>query len=222
MHFLFGLLWFVVGIIMASIGLAVVWRAEHNKWLNFFGFHHELPWYGLVCVVVVGFLSTFFWYIQPDVSALVIFLQIILAAVLAVTFISDMHFSAINLPVLGVGSVAVLVGIALHQSWLPSLLSALAAAGIAALFFLWQYVLSRGQWVGIGDACFGAFLGLFTGWYEILFVAAGGYGLAAFTAFVLIFIFRKKNLHRLPLGAFLSFASMVFFLLSLTRYYGAV
>lgn len=217
MHFLFGLLWFLVGSAVAVIGLSAVWRAEQNTWLSFFGFHHDLPWYSLVGVVVTGLLGTILWYIQPNISALAILLQTILSGVLVVTFISDVHFNSINLSVLVVGTVSVLVGIGFHEAWLPSLLSALAAAGIAAAFFLWQYVLSRGQWVGIGDAWLGAFLGFLVGWHEVLYVAAAGYGLAALTAFTLIIFLRKKDISRLPLGAFLSFASLVFFLFTITH-----
>lgn len=211
------LLWFLVGITLVMLGLGLVWRSEQNKWLSWVGFHRDLPWFSLVGIVIAGLLSIFLWYVQPGASALVIFLQSILSAALIVTIISDIHFNVINLPVLAAGSLAVLVGIGMQETWLPTLLSGLAAAVIAAIFFLWQYLLSRGQWVGSGDAWLGAFLGLLAGWHAILLVAAIGYGLAAFTAFVLIIIFRQKNLNRLPLGAFLSLSSLVFFLFTITR-----
>ncbi len=215
MSFLFGLLWFLGGALLSILSLIIIWQAEQKKWLSFFDLYKELPWYGLVGILTISFLSVFFWFTQPGLSALAIFLQTVISVVLLDTIISDIHFGKINLPILLVGSTAVLVGIGLSIVWLPSLLSALAAAFVAAVFFLWQYLLSRGQWVGSGDTWFGIFLGLLVGWPNVLIVAALGYGLAAITAFGLIIFFRKKNLQRLPLGAFLSISALLFFLFTL-------
>lgn len=217
MYFLPGLLCLLGGATVVVVGLSVVWRAEQNTWLSFLGFHPNLPWYNLVGVATAGILAVFLWYVQPNSSVLALLLQIILAGVLIITFISDVHFNSINLPILAVGGVVVLVGIGFHEPWLPSLLSALVAAGIASVFFLWQYVLSRGVWVGIGDAWLGGFLGLLVGWHEILLVTAAGYGLATLAAFLFILFLKNKAINRLPLGAFLSFASLVFFIFTIIR-----
>ena len=212
---LWGLLWFLVSMTLVMLGLGLVWRVEQNKWLSWFGLHRNLPWFSLVAAFIGGLLGIFLWYIQPAINPLVIFLQIIIIACLIVSIVSDAHFSVINLHVLAVGSLAVLAGIIMQQSWLPTFASAVAAAAVATIFFLWQYLLSRGQWVGSGDAWLGAFLGLLAGWHEILIVAAIGYGFAAIIAFVLIIFFRQKNLNRLPLGAFLAFSALAFFLFTI-------
>ncbi len=208
-------MWFFVGISLVILGLILVWRVEENKWLSWFGFHHNLPWFCWVAAFISGLLGIFLWFIQPAANPLVIFLQITIVAVLIATTIGDTRHNVINIPILAIGSLAVLTGIAMQQDWLSTFASAFAAAAVATIFFLWQYLLSRGQWVGSGDGWFGAFLGLLSGWHEILIVGAIGYGLAAATAFILIIFFKQKNLNRLPLGAFLAFSSLVFFLFTI-------
>lgn len=212
MPILLGVWWFVVGVLLVIGGLYAVWRAEQNKWLSWLGFHRDLPWYSLVAVIISGLITSGLWYFQPEATPVILSLQSLIVSVLCVVIISDLHFSVINLFGLAVGTCAVLIAIALGQTWVPSLASALSAALIAIIFFLWQYLLSRGQWVGMGDAWLGAWLGLLVGWHEILIVAAVGYACAALTAFILIVFFKQKDLNRLPLGAFLSLAALAYFL----------
>lgn len=144
-------------------------------------------------------------------------LQIIIIFCLLAIVYSEIRFGVVNLFVISAAASAALIGISLHLDWLPPFSSAILASVLAVLFFLWQYVLSKGQWVGSGDAWLGALLGLLAGWHDVVLVMAVGYSLAAVTAFALIFLFKQKNLDRLPLGAFLSIASLVFFLITVIR-----
>lgn len=220
MPVLWGLWWFGVGASLTLAGLYLVWRTEQNKWLNWFGFHKQLPWYSVVAVILAGLITSGLWYFQSVSTWYLLLLQCVPVAILITTVISDAHFNAINVYVVAVGGLAVFLGIFLQQNWLPELASASLAAVIAVVFFLWQYLLSRGQWVGSGDAWLGAYLGLLVGWHAIVIVAAAGYALSALTAFILIVIFRRKNLNRLPLGAFLSLAALIYWLYSLIAVYG--
>lgn len=144
-------------------------------------------------------------------------LQIIILLCLLAILYSEIRFGVINLLIICGGVIAALVGIGLHVAWLPNFSSALLASGLAVVFFLWQYVLSKGQWVGSGDAWLGALLGLLAGWHDIVLVLAVGYGLAAITAFILILFFKQTKLNRLPLGAFLSISSLFFLLVTILR-----
>lgn len=144
-------------------------------------------------------------------------LQILLLFCLLAIMYSEIRFGVVNLAIIGCGVLVALIGIGLHMPWLPNFSSAILASSVAVIFFLWQYVLSKGQWVGSGDAWLGALLGVLAGWHTIVLVLAVGYGLAAIAAFVLILFFKQKQITRVPLGAFLSIASLLFLLVTIVR-----
>lgn len=217
MSFLLGGGWFILGIMLTLGGLYAVWRTEQNKWLSWFGFHRNLPWYSFVAVLTAGLLTAGLWFLQPSASVVELLLQSIIICILCVFTVSDVHFNVINIGLLVVGACAVLLAIVGGYNWVPKITSALAASLVATIFFLWQYLLSRGQWVGSGDAWLGAWLGLLVGWHEILIVTALGYAAAALTAFVLIVFWKKNNLNQLPLGTFLSMAALVYFFVIIVK-----
>ena len=93
-----------------------------------------------------------------------------------------------------------------------SLASRLVGAVASAGFFAWQYVLSRGRWIGSADIWLGAFLGFLFGWNTIVLVLAAGYGLAAVGSIIQLFMMRSKIPRTIPLGGFLSLSGLIFFL----------
>lgn len=78
----------------------------------------------------------------------------------------------------------------------------LSGAGLAA-FFAILHVVSRGRWIGLGDAKLAGGIGLLLG-YPLGFLAVvGGVWLAAAYALVLIFLRRATLKTAIPLGTFL-------------------
>lgn len=88
---------------------------------------------------------------------------------------------------------------------LPSLLIGTA---IGAGFFLLQYVVSRGRWVGGGDIRYGAMLGCLFGWPMVLVSLFLAYLSGAILGVGLLVSGRKKSGDAIPFGTFLSLSML--------------
>lgn len=89
-------------------------------------------------------------------------------------------------------------------------LSTLAlGATVAGGFFLLQYLISKGRWIGGGDVRLGVMIGTWVGWPAILvglFVAYVSGGIVA----AVLLISGKKHMHaKLPFGTFLAVGTVV-------------
>jgi prepilin signal peptidase PulO-like enzyme (type II secretory pathway) len=76
-------------------------------------------------------------------------------------------------------------------------------------FFLLQYAVSKGTWVGGGDIRLGMFMGVILGWPLILVALLLAY--VGGTLFVLPFLIagKKQLAGKIPFGAYLSVATVV-------------
>jgi leader peptidase (prepilin peptidase) / N-methyltransferase len=92
-----------------------------------------------------------------------------------------------------------------HGRILSGLLGALVISG----FFLAQFLLSRGRWIGFGDVKFGIFLGLISGWPLCLVLLLLSYVLGAVTGIGLILAGKKQLSSKLPFGVFLGFSAII-------------
>ena len=90
-------------------------------------------------------------------------------------------------------------------SWLNLLLSSIIAGG----FFLSMILVSKGTWMGIGDAKMAFWMGLFLGWPKVfvaLFLAFMAGGIIG----IILILTGKKNLKSpIPFGTFLALATFV-------------
>ncbi len=77
------------------------------------------------------------------------------------------------------------------------------AAFIGAGFFLWQFLISRGRWVGEGDIRLGAFMGVVLGFPKILIALFLAYILGSLIGIFLVLINKKKMSSKMPLAVFL-------------------
>lgn len=125
---------------------------------------------------------------------------------LTVLFLTDLrgHIlpDEISLPAIALAILGVLL---FHQSIKGALLGAAVGGG----FFLVQYLVSRGRWIGGGDIRLGFLLGLLLGWpltLLALFLAYLGGGLVGAG---LLFSHRTKLGSHLPFGTFLAAAAAV-------------
>ncbi|MFH0830637.1 MAG: prepilin peptidase [Parcubacteria group bacterium] len=83
------------------------------------------------------------------------------------------------------------------------------AALIGGGFFLVQFLLSKGRWVGRGDSRLGALLGLVVGWPAILSVLFVAYVGGALVASMLVLMHVKTLKDRIPMAGFLIPAALV-------------
>lgn len=130
-------------------------------------------------------------------------------SVLIVIFVFDYRWQLIpdkvTLPAIG----AILVVDLLVSQSVSSFWHFLFAALVGGGFFLVQFLLSRGQWIGGGDIRLGVLMGLMLGWPQVLVALFFSYISGALIGFLLIVIGRKNLRSRLPFGTFLTVATVV-------------
>jgi prepilin signal peptidase PulO-like enzyme (type II secretory pathway) len=89
-------------------------------------------------------------------------------------------------------------------SWLNLLVSGIIGAG----FFLSQFLISRGKWIGGGDIRLGLLMGLALGWPSIITAIFLAYLIGGFAGIILIMAKKKKLGSHVPLGIFLTSAAV--------------
>lgn len=138
--------------------------------------------------------------------SLAFFLVALVTLLLIVIFVFDVqHRLILDVVSVPFAVFAFLTGLAVGRSWLVLLIGAAAGGG----FFLLQILISRGRWVGGGDAKFGVGMGLLLGWEQVLLALFLAYIVGALFASVLLLL-RKANAHSaIPFGAFLAPATYV-------------
>lgn len=84
-------------------------------------------------------------------------------------------------------------------------IAVLAAGG----FFLAQYLVSRGSWVGDGDIRMGALLGAGLGWPGVIVAIFLAYILGAVYSIILLLMKKKKMRSRIAFGTFLAAGGVI-------------
>jgi len=94
-------------------------------------------------------------------------------------------------------------------NWVNLFLGSLFGAG----FFILQYLMSNGKWLGLGDVKLGVLLGFMLGLNQIILVLIIAYITGGLVAFVLLILKRKNFGDVLPLGSFLAAAGIIVLLI---------
>lgn len=84
--------------------------------------------------------------------------------------------------------------------WQSMVLGAFAAGG----FFLLQYLVSRGRWIGGGDVRLGVMMGVWLGWPAVLAALFFAYVLGAVVALFLLVARKATGKTAIPFGTFLA------------------
>ncbi|PWB38541.1 MAG: prepilin peptidase [Parcubacteria group bacterium] len=130
----------------------------------------------------------------------------VLAAFLIVIFLYDWkYYLILDKVVLPAAVIALAGNLFLGQHLLSLLLGALAGGG----FFLAQFLVSRGQWIGWGDINLGVLMGLILGWPQILTALFVSYMLGSAVSLLLIALRIKKWKDKIPFGTFLSLGTII-------------
>lgn len=134
---------------------------------------------------------------------------IVLSAFYLIIFAYDLLHKLILDRVSVPAMVVALVGSLLLQRTFSSIV----LGGILGLgFFLLQYLVSRGRWIGGGDIRLGAVLGLSLGWPLVVVAIIIAYFSGTIVALALIIGKRRTWSSTVPFGTFLSFGGIVTFL----------
>lgn len=127
-------------------------------------------------------------------------------SVMIVIFIYDLKWYLIlDIITLPAAAVMFIFNLALGFNWLNLLFSAI----IGGSFFLLQFLISRGKWIGGGDIRLGLLLGISLGWPKIILAILLAYLLGSLVGLGLIASGRKKWGEQVPLGVFLSTAAVI-------------
>lgn len=130
----------------------------------------------------------------------------IFIAALMVVFVVDLRdmvvFDSVTLPMIGV---AFLFNVALGAEPLNLFLAALAGAG----FFLFQYVVSRGRWIGGGDIRIGGMMGMMLGFPGVVLALFAAYVIGAISALGLLAAGKARWSGQMAFGTFLSVGTVL-------------
>jgi len=85
----------------------------------------------------------------------------------------------------------------------------LLAGGAAALFFLLQYLITKGKGIGLGDTRIGLFMGFALGWPNIIVAIFFAYSIGLIVGLFLLLTRRRKIGAQVPLGPFLAMGTFI-------------
>ncbi|MEI6288005.1 MAG: prepilin peptidase [bacterium] len=126
--------------------------------------------------------------------------------VLVVIFVYDLRWQLIldkvTLPAM---AIALIVNLWLGYGFKNLLLGMLVAGG----FFLAQFLISGGRWIGGGDIRMGALIGLMLGWPNTLVALFLSYVIGAFFGVCLMILAHKDGQTKVAFGSFLAVGTII-------------
>ena len=127
-------------------------------------------------------------------------------SVMIVVFIYDLKWYMI-LDKITLPSIIIIyfLNIYLGYDWKILLFSGLIGGG----FFLIQFIISKGRWIGGGDIRLGFLMGVMFSWPLVLLAIFIGYLIGSFISIILVLISRKRWNSKVPLGIFLTASSFI-------------
>ncbi|OIP80787.1 MAG: prepilin peptidase [Parcubacteria group bacterium CG08_land_8_20_14_0_20_48_21] len=144
--------------------------------------------------------------IFTPMDVFLLFRNLFFIAALMVIFVYDLRWQIIldkvTLPAIGV---AYLWNAFLGVSWYTMLVG----AGVAGGFFLLQFAVSKGAWIGGGDIRLGALMGVMLGWQATLVALMIAYLSGSIVGIALILLRKKRGKDQIPFGTFLSIGTLI-------------
>jgi leader peptidase (prepilin peptidase)/N-methyltransferase len=165
-----------------------------------------IPWYYLVAELSMGVLYVWvFWFYNfHHTSVAQLLRDLFFVTILGVIFIYDALYKLVIPGIIGVG---ILGGFIFNYLILApwSLLAIVVGGG----FFLVQHFISKGRWIGIGDAYIGIMMGVWLGWPLLLVAILISYIVGAVFGVMLVILKKKKLQSEISLGSFLAIGTLV-------------
>jgi prepilin signal peptidase PulO-like enzyme (type II secretory pathway) len=135
----------------------------------------------------------------------------LIIAVMIVIFVIDLRwFLILDIITLPSAIIFLAINIYLGFNWQNLLISGI----IGSSFFLIQFIISSGKWIGGGDIRLGLLIGFIFGWPKVILAVLLAYMIGSIIGIGLIMAGKKNWGSKLPLGVFLSLSSL------LTLFYG--
>lgn len=135
------------------------------------------------------------------------FRDLFFVALLIVVFVYDAKYQIILPPLMWLGAALAFV---LNYFFLGFSAGSLALGIlVGAGFFLLQYAVSRGRWIGGGDIHLGLLMGALLGWPNILAALFFSYVVGALVSVPLLISGKKQWASQIPFGTFLAAGTMI-------------
>lgn len=174
--------------------------------------HQRISWQYPAVEFSTGVLFALaFWktagiYLTTDPQFLFVFRDFFLISVMTVIFIYDLRWYLI-LDRVTVPAFMILLGLNLYLglNWQNLLLSVI----IGGSFFLIQFVVSDGKWIGGGDIRLGALMGASLGYPGVLTALFIAYILGSVVGLSMIALGKKQWGSKVPFGTFLAMATII-------------
>ena len=129
-----------------------------------------------------------------------------MSAFLIIVFIYDLkYYLILDVVVIPAAILAFIFNMLLGVNPLSMLLAAVVGGG----FFLIQYVVSKGKWIGGGDIRLGFLMGIILGWPQILTALFIAYVLGSLISVGLLLFSKKHMSDKVPFGTFLAIATFL-------------
>ena len=166
--------------------------------------------------LITGLLFILAWNMNVDFSTVSyelwvmsyvkLFRDWFIISVMIVIFIYDLRWYLIlDKVTIPAGIVVLLFNLALGFNLWNLLISGI----IGGSFFLVQFLISKGKWVGGGDIRLGALMGLILGWPYVMLAIFLAYIIGSVVAIGLLISKKKKWGSMVPMGIFLSTATII-------------
>jgi prepilin signal peptidase PulO-like enzyme (type II secretory pathway) len=150
-------------------------------------------------------LATGFFALLRMTTAIELFYFLLIICFLIVIFVYDLkHYLIPNKVVYP----AIVIALA-YRFFEKSFVNPLAAALLAAGFFLSLVLVSKGQWMGLGDVKLVGLMGLVLGWPNILFALFLSFIFGALVGLALVLSGKKTIKSQIPFGPFLAGATIL-------------
>lgn len=134
---------------------------------------------------------------------------ILVASILYLLYLSAVYDAAYRLIPLLPSIIGCILSFLLHAIFYHTSLYSLLGIAISGGFFLAQFVISRGRWIGSGDIWLGLFAGAFVGYpYNILALWITYVGGSLISLFLLLTGHTTRST-KLPLGTYLVFGTLI-------------
>ena len=165
----------------------------------------DISWQYPIVELATGLLFVLTYTIfQPDMIAVLFgwFLVVILMFIFVYDLRYQLILDRITLPAIAI--VLVYQGIRDPAAWWIYVLGFLIGGG----FFLLQFVVSKGRWIGGGDVRLGALMGAVLGWQLVLVALMLAYVVGAIVSLILVALKKKTMASTTPFGTYLVLATL--------------
>lgn len=168
----------------------------------------EIAWQYFLVELWLALAFLFIWTVrgfEPEIALIV--RDWFIVFVLTFIFVYDLRFQRIldRVTIPGIIFIFAANGLMGWVAPLSMIWGALAVGG----FFLLQYLISRGRWIGGGDIRLGVLMGVVLGWPKVLLALFLAYVVGAVVSLILIIFKNKQFTSKTPFGVYLTLGTFV-------------